>query len=337
MMKAEKLWLPPSLRTDQPKFGIVPRVELGEAISWHTRNGKKLPLWMFDEFEAIMSLGQPFPGWLGRSVVFNATHSNADKQVFSVPQETTGMYAILIGSGGNGGNGFTGAAAASRGGGGGGGSGAITRIFMPISLIGNQIYIYAGTPGNGTAISLIQSTAAIDVIATAGTGGAGGNGTGAAGGGAGSAGSALGATAHPMLGICTFNSIAGTAGAAGGAQTGAVGGTASFGTGGLPLSGGGGGGGVSGTDQAGGPVNTGGRLANIAGGAAGSNEGNAGYNLERPFLSTGGSGGGSSNTGVGGAGGAGGVGSGGGGGGGGTTGGAGGRGGNGRVILLLMN
>jgi hypothetical protein len=335
-VRKPNIWLPPK-PSFYPDLKLVDASSLEESVAWHIRNGKHLPVWIMAALEERMSINPPFPGSTQNNFVFGPTQPNADKQVFSVPEWVKGVYAVIIGPGGNGGNGFTGVAGTARGGGGGGGSGSITRVFIPKFLLGSTLYIYVGTPGNACGLSLEQSTAAQDGIASASTGGAGGNGTAAAGGGAGTAGAVMGATAFPMLGLCTWNSIAGGAGAAGGAHTGANGGSSSFSTTGTPLSGGAGGGGVTAVDFPGGSVTGGGRILTIGGGAAGNNPGRGGIEFNNPWAAMGGSGGGSSNASTGGIGGVGATGCGGGGGGGGVAGGGtGGRGGNGRVILTLI-
>lgn len=257
---------------------------------------------------------------------------------------------LAIGSGSGGGGGFSGAAGTQRGGGGGGGSSGISRLIIPACLIQDTLFVLvpsggeggaagnAGSDGGLAAICLDPTTGADeDTIIRSGTVAAtgGGAGTGAAGGAAGAAATVDSATLHSYdkLGSTTF--IAGQVGSAGSA-TGTPGGV-TWGSSGIPLSGGVGGAGTSGGGEAAGGALTGGGLmpSLLGGNAATSRQAANGFNGWKPFMFSGGCGGGSDNdSNVSVNGGAGGIGCGGGGGGGGTTGGTGGRGGDGLVVII---
>ena len=302
--------------------------------------------------------GQPFdlPKDLKADVqIFNlpTTVTNLQWHPWERPYGKTMCHIICIGGGGGGGGGFTAAAAAARGGGGGGGSSGVTRVTIPLFLLGDRLYIQVGAggrgvgSGGGTAGSGVLSyvvvyphNTASNVVAVSGAAGAtgGGTGTGAAVGAAGAAGTIAAIGAMPLAAAGQFSFIAGRVGIAGGAVAGAAGTPTDIPTSSALTCGGAGGAGTTSANFAGGGYNT---LANSllslnapVGPAAGSNDGGGGYMLWKPLFSFAGCGGSSSNAGVGGAGGNGGYGSGGGGGGGGTTGGRGGDGGSGLVIII---
>lgn len=269
------------------------------------------------------------------------------------PRNISFVLLRLMGPGSGGGGGMSGAAGTARGGGGGGGAGGIVDLLIPASLLPDVLYIMVGrgglggaaasngTQGERTYVSLVNnSIISATLIACASTvnaihgspGTAGGGGAGGAGGTASTANLAQGHN----LGL--FTARAGQAGGAGGAHTGAIGTAVTFGSGGLPITGGAGGGGTNtaNTDFGGGAITGAGMMPTIAGGLAAAGRGQDGISLSgNPMWgSTGGSGGGTAGAaGVGGDGGNGGYGSGGGGGGGGVTGGNGGRGGDGLVLL----
>lgn len=276
-----------------------------------------------------------------------------------IPNGASMLYALLIGGGGSGGSGFTGAAGTARGGGGGGGSGAMTRILIPAKILPPTIYVRPGSGGvrpNGGAGSpsiltllphLGGSASTEDLIATAGGGSQGGNGSGTAAGTSGGAGAVQASNGIMIGNLGMWTSLAGQAGTAGGAHTGAVGATLTWGTGGVPVSGGAGGGGVgtANTDFAGGAItgNIGAArfpgMPTIVAGVAAAGRGNNGMSFPYGrglFRACGASGGGTAGAaGTAGLGGDGGIGSGGGGGGGGVTGGDGGNGGPGWIGIWI--
>lgn len=256
---------------------------------------------------------------------------------------------LIIGAGGGGAAGATKAVGVGGIGGGGGGSGSISRGRFLLATLPDTIYVWlpqgsaGGVPssGNGTnggpafiAIKpCIGATAATDLIMLT---------SGATGGVAGSAGSGGGAATIPSASLWAYASnalgLAGSnAGAGGGVNSGGSNAIAFSG-----VTGGGGGAGSTASDLAGGGVVvTSSFVPNVAGGAAGPNDGGNGlWDRDNPFLpwsSTGGGGGGSTNTAglTGGRGGDGAIGSGGGGGGAGVVaGGAGGRGGDAYMLLI---
>lgn len=259
--------------------------------------------------------------------------------VYSVPEGAEMLQILALGGGGGGGFGFGAAAGTARGGGGGGGAGALCRIIVPTALLPKSLYVYAGIGGNpagggGTSGVAVQPANISQAWLIGSTGGgSGGSGTASTVGAAGIAG-AVWTSIYTNLGVSATS--VGTSGASGGSIAGAVGAVISFGTGGLFVSGGAGGGGTTSADFGGGGIAGAGLCPTISGAAAGSNPGNAGFELWLPPTFSGGSGGGSSNAGAGGAGGAGARGSGGGGGGGGVTSGAGGRGGDGFVLITAL-
>lgn len=284
-----------------------------------------------------------------------STVTNTQWMTWSKPAGCSMAFMMVIGGGGGGGGGFTRAAAAAGGGGGGGGSSAVTRVWMPLCLLPDRLYIQVGAGGQGVAsgggtagsgvlsyVAVYPNTAALNVVAVSGNAGAvgGGTGTGAAVGAAGTAGTIATIANMPLAGLGSYVFIAGQIGIAGGAVAGANGGAQSFPTTSIITMGGTGGAGTTSADFAGGGVSA---SANTllsdfkpTAPAAGSNNGSAGYLIRPPsgpWFSFCGLGGSSSNTGIGGAGGNGGPGSGGGGGGAGTTGGRGGDGGSGMVLI----
>lgn len=263
------------------------------------------------------------------------------------------VYVLAVGAGGAGGSGFTGAAAANRGGGGGGGAGAVSSWLLPAFMCPSMLYLRPGRGGipGGTGSSASIVTPRSDgqtngAFISVGSGNAGGNGTGSAAGAAGTAGGLSGV--NNKVGLGSFTTVVGSAGAAGGAHTGAVGGSQFPGD---MVSGGAGGAGVSATGFDGGAVNPnanmGIQMPSVLGGSAASPGGSPGLNLGSipkfgqrlrydvlsNIFGSGGGGGRSENSGAGGRGGDGGPGSGGGGGGAGTTGGLGGRGGDGFILV----
>jgi len=278
-----------------------------------------------------------------------------------IPNGVSMLFALLIGPGGSGGAGFTGAAGTARGGGGGGGSGAMTRILIPAKLLPPTIYVRPGagsvrvngSSGTASTITLLPnlggSQSVEDLVAIANAGGNGGNGSATGGGAAGAAGAVQASNAIMLGNLGMWVSLAGQAGIVGGSHTGAAGGAQTWGTGGIPVSGGAAGGGVgtANTDFAGGAL-TGQNasfatrfpaMPNIAAGVAAAGNGNNGMSFfygRGPMRACGGSGGGTAGAaGTGGRGGDGGIGSGGGGGGGGVTGGDGGNGGPGWVGIWM--
>lgn len=257
---------------------------------------------------------------------------------FVIPTGAAYLSIYGLGPGGNGGNGFTRAAAAAGGGGGGGGAGGRFAMTIPVFALPETIFINPGLAGVAdTYVCASPSTTAGFIIGRGTAGGAGGNGTGAAVGAAGAAGIApTSVNSGPYSGFGAIGYEPGIVGGAGGAVAGGAGSPGAWGTVRSPVSGGGGGGGTTSANFAGGAVTGIGLVPTLAGGLAGSNDGNAGFIIERPLSFMGGSGGGSNNTGPGGNGGKGAPGCGGGGGGAGTTGGTGGRGGNGIVFITIL-
>lgn len=281
-------------------------------------------------------------------------------QVWQKPNNAKFVYFYVIGAGGAGGGGRTGGIN-TGGGGGGGASSSISIGLFPAFLLPDTLYVQvgsgsAGAPANTGAasgalsyVSVLPSTAAINVVMQSGdtAAGGGGGGTTSLAGTAGTAGTAWTYANSPIALTGLVTSLPGQNGAAGG-------GTASAGvsiTPTLPVSGGAGGGGESSTASsfAGGNINGSGFLPTISGGTANStalSPGNPGFIttnlttdsfLSQPMFFTGGSGGGGANGGAvnPGNGGNGSFGSGGGGGGASyaTTGGTGGRGGDGFVLI----
>jgi hypothetical protein len=263
----------------------------------------------------------------------------------SIPPWATMVSITLVGGGGAGGSGFTRTAGSAGGGGGGGSSGAVSRLVVPAMFLPQTFYVQTGVGGRTSNAAGTGSVVAMDManngntssrvlVANGGTGG--GNGTGTGAGTAGTAATVASASTGVTQNVGVVSYSAGQAGAAGGAQTGATGGAITYtATLGLPISGGAGGGGCTTTDFAGGPVNAGGVVPTLAGGATAGGVGADGPRYNRPFFCMGGSGGGSNNSGVAGKGGDGAIGCGGGGGGAGATGGAGGAGGDGFAIICF--
>lgn len=281
--------------------------------------------------------------WFYASGAEGAAAANKNWQIWQKPKQCQFVSIFALGAGAGGGNGFTRAAGAAGGGGGGGGSGAIARAEFLASMLPDNLWIQvprggsAGVAGGRSWVALSRSIGAADTVLTSGNAdaGAGGTGTGAAVGAAGAASTVAVNTASLASLALQFTAQAGQAGGAGGAVAGGAGTAVAPG---IFVTGGGGGGGTTSADFAGGNISTIGTYITarpqVAGGAAGSNNGADGYSmLQGLLINAGGGGGGASNAGVGGNGGAAGYGSGGGGGGAGTTGGTGGRGGDGLVII----
>lgn len=292
-----------------------------------------------------MTFPYPWSREPGGTKLFFPQASSNSYQVYAIPQNATSLSIFCIGGGGGGGAGFSAAAASARGGGGGGGSGGLTRMNVPIWMLGDVLYLFVGAggaPGVSAGDTVIAVTPANSVAGStllrANGGSFGGTGTGAAVGAAGAAGATMLGTAAVYSGLGVFQATAGQVGATGGAVAGAIGSPITWGSSGEPTSGGAGGAGTTSADFNGGLIASGGvgLMPQLNGGAAGSNPGQSGFQLWRPMTFSGGSGGGSSNAGVGGAGGDAALGSGGGGGGGGTTGGTGGRGGNGLIAITAL-
>lgn len=260
---------------------------------------------------------------------------------FSLPKNCNNIMLVGTGGGGGGGNGMTGASGTNRGGGGGGSAGATTRVIYPRDVLPDVIFIRVGkggtatNPGTSTIVSLWGNvpTSIVNSIFTANGGIAGGTGTAVAAGAGGNAASATTLNNANYMAMGVFNSMTSQPGTNGGAHTGATGTDVSFPTfsvGAVSCGTGGAGTPIANTNFRGGDLNGVAHVPVILGGLAGSNRGNNGVLLQKPFYSTGGTGGGSNGTGAGGNGGDGAFGGGGGGGGGaGTTGGTGGRGGDG--------
>ena len=285
-------------------------------------------------------------------------------QPWHKPRGKTTCHIFCVGSGGGGGAGFVGAASAA-GGGAGGGSGAQCSVVLPLSVLPNMLYVFAGVPGTGGQTSgaiggggwesrvsltpVITGTSAAVAIANGGGAGFGGAASGAAT--AGAAGTVTTIALQPYLllhGLMTTDvNIAGHTGSAGGAPN-SVGSDSIMTQTGLVVCGGAGGGGIGSTADGknGGFIVGAGVFANInpgLGGAASGGHGNAGYNWKANqvgmFFSSGGSGGAGSafnSATSGGNGGDGGFGSGGGGGGACLTGGTAGRGGNGGPGIVVI-
>lgn len=238
------------------------------------------------------------------------------------------MVRILCVGGGAGGGGGTGTS-----GGGGGGSGAIVSWCGPAYLLPPDLYILPGNGGLGgvptvdgaaglrSFVSLLSNTTGSSLLLASGVANAGG---GTAVGAAGAASTIATSSTGILAGIGLWSARVGQAGAGGTASVSALGVCC--------VTGGAGGGNVGGTG--GNITGVSGMISTISGGAIGAH-GQPGYNLLKPFLTTGGSGGGGITTGPAGNGGPGGYGSGGGGGGGVTSGatGSGGNGGPGIVII----
>lgn len=260
---------------------------------------------------------------------------------FSLPKNCNNVMLVGTGGGGGGGNGMTGAAGTNRGGGGGGAAGATTRVIYPRKFLPDVIFIRVGkggaatSAGTSTIVSLWGNvpTSIVNSIFHAAGGGQGGTGTALAAGAGGSAGAASTLNNANYMAMGVFNSMASQPGTNGGAHTGANGTDVAFPTFSVgAVSGGTGGAGtpLTNTNFRGGNLNGVAHVPVILGGLAGSNRGNDGVLMQKPFYSTGGTGGGSDGNNPGGNGGDGAqCGGGGGGGGGGTTGGTGGRGGDG--------
>lgn len=268
------------------------------------------------------------------------------------PKNATMCMFICLGGGAGGGGGFSAASASARGGGGGGGSGALARLIIPAFFLPRTLYFLVGQGGKGGAASTIGTAGGRSIIAdTPNTLGVSANtilvsgAAAAAGGTAGtSAGSRAGGAAETIAtnllsiysGMGAWTGIAGMAGTASGAL-GAAGVALTFGAVGIPITGGTGGGSVTttNTDVAGGAITGAGLVPTIAGGVAAAGAGNAGLDLEWPWIGTGGTGGGTAGAaGTAGAGGSGSCGGGGGGGGSGVTGGRGGDGGSGMIMIV---
>src|SRR5271156_4981110 len=226
------------------------------------------------------------------------------------PKNHTMVEIYCLGAGAGGGGGLTGAAASSRGGGGGGGSGAIARIMIPAICLPQTLFIKPGDGGAGgaaSAIGIVGGLSAVldspsatlgtaaNTIVQSGAAAAAGGVAGQAGGSA--AGGVAGTIATNLLSVYTslglWTAIAGQAGGAAGAL-GAAGVAVAYGASGITVTGGGGGGSTntSNTNGAGGAVTGAGLIPTIVGGLAAGGQGNPGYNLNIPFVGTGGSGGG---------------------------------------------
>lgn len=295
--------------------------------------------------------GQPQSLW-------TYTHIGADGwHAWKKPAGATFITIIGVGGPGGGGGGNTAVAGNTRGGGGGGGSGAVSRLVIPAAFVPDVLYIRPGAGGAGGAATVAGSVGTVTMVATSPFNQAGGmtttaypallylvanNGSGANPGssnGAGAAGGAASTGAECMFsGWGEFTSTQGGNGTAGGSSAGAVGVTLTYGSLGIPFSGGTGGGGVgvANTDFAGGPITGVGLLPQHPGGIAAAGPGNGGLALGPPPFYCGGTGGGTAGaSGTAGRGGDGAWGCGGGGGGGGVTGGAGGYGGSGAVWIVV--
>jgi hypothetical protein len=278
-------------------------------------------------------------------------------QTWRRPRGCSMGHFITIGGGPGGGGGFSAAAGNPRGGGAGAASAAMSRLTIALDLLPSVIYAFVGVGGGGGApgvaganaspsyLALMPnlSTVANYILINSGNGNAGANpGTAGAGGGGQAAQSASSIGVNPVAGLGIYSFIGGQAGASGGAHTGAIGSPVAIPTSGTLCQAGAGGAGVTAADFAGGlhtPIAPATTVSYITqhlppGAAAGSNNGNDGITLWKPFFGMGGGGGSSSNAGVGGNGGNAGIGGGGGGGGGGTTGGRGGNGGPGAIIII---
>jgi hypothetical protein len=286
--------------------------------------------------------------------------NGADVQVFRAPGQwqswikprgKSQVKVICLGAGAGGGAGFSAAAATARGGGGGGGGGALNVGFFPAFMLPDVLFCFpglgglggtaaaggAGTPSAVLTVPDINWPIASRILVSGGANaGGGGVGTAAAGGALGVAASTPSGATLPSL--AQFQVTAAAAATAGGAQTGVAGAAVALST--AFVCGGAGGGGTTSADFAGGGFTATGWMPSLAGGAAGSNRGQDGYELTPGGVFSPvalgfapGTGGGSSNAGVGGAGGNAGPGCGGGGGGAGATGGKGGDGGHGMIII----
>lgn len=264
------------------------------------------------------------------------------------PPGCSWVFILAIGPGAGGGGG---AGSGGANGGGGGGSGAIARLKIAAHFLPDILYgrVAGGTLGGAagvdstntldTYVSTFPNTVQSNLIIY-GAGGSRGSTNGGGGGGGNNAAGSRG----PLSGLGIYTSSAGDPGLDAASANNTPGLDVTFGTNGVPISGGAGGGLGTG---AGGNVVGSGLVPTISGGVgttggAGKNGFQAGLLILPgfkgfPFLFTGGSGGGGHSTGTGGRGGDAGLGSGGGGGGGasggGGTGGAGGNGGDGLVII----
>lgn len=210
------------------------------------------------------------------------------------------------------------------------GSGGVGGAASTIGTAGGRSYV-TDTPNTaGVAANTILVSGAV-----AAAGGSGGTAAGSR------AGGAAETIATNVLGMymgfasgLTF--IAGMAGTASGAL-GAAGVALTFGAVGIPMTGGTGGGSVTttNTNVAGGLITGAGLIPTLAGGVAAGGAGNNGWDLEWPFIGTGGTGGGTAGaSGTAGRGGDGAACCGGGGGGSGVAGGAGGDGGSGLIMIV---
>lgn len=270
--------------------------------------------------------------------------------VWKKPPGKTMLYVLCLSGGGGGAGGFSASAGNGRGGGAGGQQGNYMVKILPLIFLPDILYATVGKGGVGGAAGAAGGTPAYT-----------------------SFGHNIDSTTEAIV-LCGNKQVTGTAspgtGSAGGTCSNQTKGTFPWGGYGLGFvmvsnsgitfdTGGAGGFNANGANQphircGGGGAGT--TSADFAGGAlaiwdsyptsliqqirprtpvAGSNNGNNGFTLWKPFMTFGGTGGSSSNTGVGGNGGNGGYGAGGGGGGGGTTGGRGGDGGDGLVITVV--
>jgi hypothetical protein len=322
---------------------------------------------MFDQMNGFNPRQGKFL-WLTGDTVNSANNS----QSWTIPRNTSWIFAILISGGGSGGGGQSNGGGTAGGGGAGGATGGITRILAPATFLPKTLYLSAGTGGAGvpaatagnpgafsfiSAVPIASGATAIgnsfaNIIAISnGTSFApGGGAAGALNATGGAVGSSTSSFNQVLSSVAIWKNIVGQAGTASGAS-GAAGVSAIFGVS-EPYTGGTGGGS---TDTAtgsfaGGAIAGAGLVPNIPGGLAGGGNGQNGYRgtltgggsfaslAGQCFLNTGGTGGGSNANGNGGNGGVGGYGCGGGGGGGaggtvGGTGGAGGAGGPGLIFL----
>jgi hypothetical protein len=271
-----------------------------------------------------------------------------DWQSWIKPAGCSWIYVFAIGAGGSAGRFTNGASTAAVGG---GGSGSVTRILVPASLLPDILYVRAGAGGVGVTtagtvgsagqisyLAIAPNTTAQNLICTFPPG------NGSTGGGTGGTGASAATSASGIwINVSLFTSIAGQAGANAAQVANAAGSSITFGTSGLPVTGGSGGGNGTGN---GGDITGSGLMPTISGGVGTTGgSGNSGFRQGQnyapgfklfPLLFSGGTGGGGHTTGTAGNGGNGGYGC--GGGGGGSTSGAGtsGNGGSGGDALILI-
>jgi hypothetical protein len=300
-------------------------------------------------FNPLASQQKFWPGWVTNGV------TATDFLSWTVPKNARVVSITVLGAGAAGSSAFQAASGSTGGGGAGGGSGACAALTIPARFLPQTLYLSAAVGGLGTAtsataggggqITYVTDQPGVsdgpDVILASGNVPATSSATQAtatAGATAGAAETIATRVNAVLAALGVWSAVVGVAGIVGGADT-AAGGNITWGSIGLPTSGGAGGAGKNATTgHAGGNI-TGTDVYNtLTGGAASTTaaagNGPNGWMFTNPYVGSGGAGGGSAGTtGTGGGGGNGGWGGGGGGNGSGVTSAASGNGGPGFVLI----